>query len=235
MLSIIIPTLNEENHLPILLASIKRQDFDDYEIIVADAGSEDRTKEIAFSYGCRIIEGGKPARGRNKGAESAKGELLLFLDADSFLPMGFLENNLQELRKRNLKIASFFLMPLEKGRFLFNVFYNIPVFLTQKVLPHASMGILVDKNIFKKVEGFDETITLAEDHELARRAKRFGKYGVLLSRKLYVSERRFETDGWCKTAGRYLFSEIHMILKGPVRKDMNYNFDHYLKNHKKDL
>lgn len=238
MLSIIVPALNEENHLPILLTSIKRQSFKDYEIIVADAGSEDKTREIARSYNCRVVEGGKPAEGRNKGARCAKGDLILFLDADLFLPSDFLQKNLREFRRRNLKIASFCLRPLEKGssyHFLFNIFYNIPIFLTQKALPHASMGTLVKKNIFEKVNGFDETITLAEDHDLARRAKKFGKYGVLISRKLYVSERRFETDGWCKTAGRYLFSELHMILKGPVKKDMHYRFDHYLKKEEKDL
>jgi glycosyltransferase involved in cell wall biosynthesis len=235
MLSIIIPALNEEKHLPILLGSIKRQGFDDYEIIVADAGSQDKTREIARYYNCKIVKGGKPAQGRNQGAFYAKGDLLLFLDADSYLPSGFLRDNLREFKKRNLKIASFCLNPLEKGRILFNIFYNFPALLMQRVLPHASMGILIEKKVFKKIRGFDETITLAEDHDLARRAKKFGKYGILTSKKLYVSERRFETDGWCKTAGKYLFSEIHMVLKGPVRKDLNYKFDHHLKNKDKAL
>ncbi len=54
-LSIIIPTYNEEEYLPKLLYSIKEQNFKDYEIIVADAGSIDKTKEIAESYGCKVI------------------------------------------------------------------------------------------------------------------------------------------------------------------------------------
>lgn len=78
MLSIVIPTLNEEKHLSVLLESIKRQDVDNYEIIVADAGSRDNTKKIARKFGCKITKGGKPAAGRNAGAKKAKGSTLCF-------------------------------------------------------------------------------------------------------------------------------------------------------------
>ena len=77
-LSIIIPTYNEEEYLPKLLYSIKEQEFKDYEIIVADAGSVDRTREIAESNGCKVIEGGLPAVGRNNGAKIAKGKYFYF-------------------------------------------------------------------------------------------------------------------------------------------------------------
>ena len=56
-LSIIIPTYNEEEYLPKLLYSINEQNFKDYEIIVADAGSVDKTKEIAESHNCKVIPG----------------------------------------------------------------------------------------------------------------------------------------------------------------------------------
>ena len=93
MLSIIIPALNEEKYLPLLLKEIKKQNFaDDLEIIVADAGSEDKTVEIAKNYGCKIVQGGLPARGRNEGAKIAQGDIFLFMDADNiYLPKNFLE------------------------------------------------------------------------------------------------------------------------------------------------
>ncbi len=90
-LSIIIPTFNEESYLPHLLESIKRQDFSDYEVIVADAGSKDSTRDIAQEWGCKVVEGGLPSVGRNRGTEAASGEYLLFFDSDVFLTRDYLE------------------------------------------------------------------------------------------------------------------------------------------------
>ena len=222
-LSIIIPTFNEEKYLLLLLKSIKRQKFSDYEIIVADAGSKDKTKEIAREYNCKIISGGLPAKGRNNGARASQGNLLLFLDADVILPQSFFEKSLNEFKKRKLKIASFFLMPQEKSklaRFFFKLFYNLPILVMEKILAHAAMGILIDKGVFEKIQGFDESIKLAEDHDLARRAKKIGKYGILRSSKIFVSIRRFKKEGWLKTYLKFFLCELHMIFIGPVRSDI---------------
>ena len=85
MLSIIIPTKNEEKLLPLLLQSIKNQDIKYHEIIVADGGSTDRTCDIASNCGCEVVLGESPAKARNNGAKAASGDLLLFLDADVVL------------------------------------------------------------------------------------------------------------------------------------------------------
>lgn len=229
-LSIIIPTLNEEKYLFLLLESIKKQNFSDYEIIVADGGSQDKTTNIAKKYNCKIIKGGLPAKGRNEGAKIAKGDLLLFLDADVFLPQKFLEKSFKEFHQKKLEIAAFCLLPC-KNRFfqlLFNIFYNFPIIFLEKILPHAAMGILINKGLFRKLNGFDENIKIAEDHDLARRAKKIGKYGILKSEKIYISLRRFKKDGWFKTALKYLFFELYMIFKGPVKSEIfKYKFNHY--------
>ena len=237
MLSIIIPTLNEEDNLKKLLASIQNQDFEKYEIIVADAGSKDNTKKVAKEYGCKIVRGGSPAEGRNAGAKIAKKSTLLFLDADVVLKNNTLKKVLKEFEEKKFKIATFFLLPSGKKKapkFLFTFFYNIPIFLLEKVLPHAAMGILVNKKLFKKLGGFDEDITLAEDHDLARRAEKLGKYGIIKSSNIYVSDRRFKKEGWLKTYSKYLLCEGHMMLIGPVKKDLfNYKFDYLKKIDKK--
>ena len=90
-LSCIIITLNEERLLPNLLESIKGQTYKNYEVIVADYYSRDKTREIAKDYGCIITNGGNYTVGRNNGAKVAKGKYFLFLDADSYLPKDFLE------------------------------------------------------------------------------------------------------------------------------------------------
>ncbi len=230
MISVIIPTLNEKKYLPFVLESLKKQNFNDYEIIVADAGSLDNTVSIAQKYGCRIVKGGLPARGRNEGAKFARGEWLFFLDADAVLPEKFFEKALEEIEKRKLDFAAFCLLPIGKKPFVrltFN-FYNWYIIMLEKILPHASQGILVKRDIFLKVGGYDETIKLAEDHDLARRAKKVGKYGIIKSCKIFISDRRFRKDGWFRTSFKYLLCELYMIFKGPVRTDIfKYQFNHY--------
>ncbi|MCX6723817.1 MAG: glycosyltransferase [Candidatus Staskawiczbacteria bacterium] len=233
MLSIIIPALNEEKYLPLLLASIKEQDFSDYEIILADAGSTDKTLEIAKRYNCKIVPGGLPAKGRNEGEKVAKGELLFFVDADTILPGNFFKKTLAEFVRHKLEVASFCLAPLSKSKissFLLNFFYNYPIILLERILPHAAMGIIVKKNLFEKLGGFDEDVKLAEDHYLARQAVKLFKarFGIIKSAKLFISDRRFKTDGWVLTGIKFFLCELYMIFLGPVKSDIfNYRFDHY--------
>lgn len=230
-LSIIIPTLNEEDYLPWLLESIKKQDFKKYEIIVADAGSEDKTLEIAKKYNCKITPGGLPAKARNQGAKIAKGSIFLFIDADIiFLPPGFLDEILEEFRNRNLDIASLPICPVKSQRIdkVAYGLYNFWARLTQNFLAHASEVILVKKEIHQFVKGFDEEIKIAEDHFYAREAGKFGKYGFLKTEAILTSSRRLEKDGRLKTYLKYFLAGIYMILLGPVKSDIfKYRFGHY--------
>ena len=229
MLSIIIPTLNEEKFLPRLLNSIKEQSFSDYEIIVADAESKDKTIEIAKSFGCKIVKGGLPAKGRNEGVKRAKGDLFLFLDADIiFLSPKFLENLLKEFERRNLDIASFSIFPENKiDKALYGV-YNFWVKLTQKFLPHATEAILARKEIHQKIGGFDEEIKIGEDHVYARETAKFGKFGFIKTNTVLTSSRRFERDGRFKTYLKYLLAGTYMIFFGPVKSDIfKYRFGHH--------
>jgi len=222
MLSIIIPTLNEENYLPLLLESIKKQDFNDYEIIVADADSKDKTVEIARKYGCQIAIGGSPAKGRNKGAEIAKGGTFLFLDADNiYLSLSFFSSLLEEFEKRNLEVASFPIYPAGNkfDKFAFGI-YNRLVKLTQNFLPHSTNSNLVKREIFEKIGGFDEEIEMAEDHDFARRASKVGKFGFIKTEPVLTSVRRFEREGRFKTYLKYLLAGAHMIFLGPIKSDI---------------
>lgn len=236
MLSIIIPVLNEEKYLPLLLDSIKKQEFDNYEIIVADAGSQDKTIEFARSYNSKVIKGGIPAKGRNEGGKVAVGDLLLFLDADTILPQNFLKSSLEEFKKRNLDVASFCLEPETKNwflKFLFDFFYNWPIKFLEKILPHGSQAILVKKSIHQKVRGFNEEIKLAEDHDYVRRINKISRFGIIKSSRVFSSLRRFNKDGWLKTYFKFILCELHMIFLGPVKSDIfRYKFNHYSQNQK---
>ena len=230
MLSIIIPTLNEEKYLPFLLEEIKKQSFSDYEIIVADAGSQDKTVEIARSFGARVVSGGVPARGRNEGARVARGETLLFMDADNiFLPKDFLEDLINQFQKRNLGVATFPLYP--KGNLFDKLaygLYNWWARISQGFIAHASNSILVRKEIHQKIGGFAEDIKIAEDHDFARRAAKAGKFGFIKTKPVLTSCRRFEKDGRIKTYLTYLLAGIWMLFFGPIKSDIfNYRFDSF--------
>ncbi|MEK7665027.1 MAG: glycosyltransferase [Patescibacteria group bacterium] len=232
MLSIIIPTFNEEKYLPNLLRSIVKQNFKDYEIIVADAGSKDKTREIANKYNCKIVEGGLPAKGRNEGAKAAKGNILLFLDGDIVLPPNFFIKALSEFTAKKINFGAFALLPYPKNKvsyFFFNNFYNKQTAFFEKFSPHAAgSAILIKRATFEKLKGYDETVKLAEDHDLAKRAKKIAKFKFLKSTKVFVSDRRFKQYGWTNTIVKYIFCELHMALLGPVRTDfLKYEFGRY--------
>ncbi|MDD5043892.1 MAG: glycosyltransferase, partial [Patescibacteria group bacterium] len=206
-LSIIIPTLNEEDFLPLLLSSIQKQTYKNYEVIVADAGSTDGTVEIAKQFGCKITSGGLPATGRNRGAEASGGELFLFLDSDVMLPKNFLANTINEFRKRKLDIATCGVYPLSDkkiDKFLHlavNSFFKTVQFFS----PHApGFCILIKNDIHKNIGGFNEQILLAEDHDYVKRAAKVGNFRFLQSEKIPVSVRRLDRDGRAKIALKYI-------------------------------
>jgi glycosyltransferase involved in cell wall biosynthesis len=222
MLSIIIPTLNEEEYLPILLNQIKKQNFSDYEIIVADGGSNDKTVEIAKQFGCIITKGGNPAQGRNGGAKIAKGDVFLFMDADNiYLPDNFLEKLLNEFKKRNLGVASFPIYP--KGnwfdKFAYGL-YNWWVKTTQKFLAYATNSVLVKREVFEKVGGFDQDIKIGEDHDFAKRSAKISKFGFIETEPVLTSTRRFERDGRLKTYLKYFLAGLYIFFFGPVKSDI---------------
>ena len=231
MLSIVIPTLNEEKFLPHLLKSLKEQTFKDFEIIVADNNSTDATRLIALKNGAKVVEGGLPARGRNNGAKVARGEWLLFLDADVILPPNFLEKAIKEIRESNLDCASCLIKPLSTrkiDKFLHGV-VNLYFRVTKKNFSHApGFCIFAKKEVHQLVRGFDEKIKLAEDHDYVFRISKIAKFDFLKSVRIPVSVRRLNKDGRFNIATKYLAVEMHLIFLGPIYSNIfNYKFGHF--------
>ncbi|MEP1141282.1 MAG: glycosyltransferase [Balneola sp.] len=111
MLSIVIPTLNEEAMLPGLIHNIHSTGIEDMEIIVSDGNSDDLTQKITKELGCRVVTttDRHPSFQRNNGAKIAKREIILFLDADTKLPDDFIKNAISKFEKRRLDVAGFFI------------------------------------------------------------------------------------------------------------------------------
>ncbi len=234
MLSIVIPTKNEEIQLPILLASIRAQTIQPDEIIVADAKSTDDTRKIAKKFGAMVIDGGMPAVGRNLGAAKATGDILLFLDADVELrDPTFLEKSIAEFNERNLGLATCDVFPLSDAyldHFLHTA-YNKYVRAWGSVFPHApGFCMFVRRALHNQLGGFDESITFCEDHDYAQRFKAVGTFGFLKSIKIPVSIRRLDRDGRMKIVMKYLMAELHIAFVGPIKhKRFNYTFGHVKK------
>lgn len=230
-LSIIIPTYNEELYLPKLLKSIEDQDFHDYEVVVADANSQDDTRKIAESYGCKLVEGGIPAVGRNNGAAVAKGEYLLFLDSDVILTDGYLESALKEFKDNELGIAITQITPLSDSLIdkISHDFANFFMKSVESIKPHGAgcYGILTRKELHEKVGGFDESIDFGEDTDYIEKIAKISSFKVLREPQLFVSIRRLEKEGRKNIALKYAKSTIYQFSGRKVTaKDLDYDFDY---------
>ncbi|MBO7716701.1 MAG: glycosyltransferase [Methanobrevibacter sp.] len=230
-ISIIIPTYNEEEYLPKLLESIKSQDFTDYEIIVADAQSDDNTREIAKEYGCVVVEGGLPGPGRNRGAEVAQGEILLFLDSDLELTENYLSNVIEEFESEDLGIAITQMTPLsekKRDKYLHDL-ANWFMIAVENIKPHGAgcYGIISKKELHDEVGGFDENLSFGEDTDYIERVAEISEFKVLRNARIGVSTRRLEEEGLYTLLKQYGKSTVNDFRgKRTSAEDLGYEFGH---------
>ncbi|MBQ6139274.1 MAG: glycosyltransferase [Methanobrevibacter sp.] len=230
-ISIIIPTYNEEEYLPKLLESIKSQDFTDYEVIVADAQSDDNTREIAKEYGCIVVEGGLPGPGRNRGAEVAQGEILLFLDSDLELTENYLSNVIEEFESEDLGIAITQMTPLsekKRDKYLHDL-ANWFMIAVENIKPHGAgcYGIISKKELHDEVDGFDENLSFGEDTDYIERVAEISEFKVLRNARIGVSTRRLEEEGLYTLLKQYGKSTVNDFRgKRTSAEDLGYEFGH---------
>ena len=230
--SVIIPTYNEEENLPPLLDDLNRQTFRDFEVIVADAGSSDRTREIAEQAGARVVNGGMPAVGRNAGARHASGEILVFLDSDVRVPESFLQNAITEMKERGLAAATAEARPLSDltiDRLIHN-FANLFIRLNQERDPHApGYCILARRDVVERIGGFNEEIKVAEDHDFVARASEHGPFRMLDTPWFFVSVRRYEKEGRIAYSLKAARVTAYRAIHGEITDDsvVEYEFGNF--------
>lgn len=207
-LSIIIPTLNEMDNLPLLLADLEVQQGLSFEVIVSDGGSVDGTASFAESrFAAGGLSGvclqGPPGRGRqlNAGASSASSSWLLFLHADSRLydrwqlrkALDFIGE--QAALETSNPVAGRFSLRFAGGNG-FGLFYcEVKADLGRPGCIHGDQGLLLAKAFFEQVGPFREDLPVLEDTCLAERIREQGQW-FLLPGKLVTSPRRFEAEGF---------------------------------------
>lgn len=240
MLSIVIPTLNEEVRLPKLLKNIRYNSIPEMEIIVSDGNSDDLTRQLAIANGCDLVGSTTdrhPSFQRNNGTKAAKGDIILFLDADTSLSDGFIQDAVIKFQKRKLDIAGFFIQ-FDSKKWIFRILemlYNYPVYLLQKIQPNAvGAGIMIRKSIHDKIGGFDTTIKIGEDHDYVGRAAKFGKFGTISSPKITFSIRRFEKAGIIKSSLQWIYLSLWFLIFDP-KKDPKVTNDFGQYNNKNEI
>lgn len=226
---VVIPTLNEEDHLPGAVDSLAAQTLSPRQVIVADGGSTDRTAEVALARECRVVRGGLPGVGRNNGAREARGRWLLFLDADVVVPPAALEQAVGIAEAGGIDALSCWFVPDSAGwrvRLMHWVTAGYFWLSTRLRWPHSIGGfMLVRREIHEAVGGFDESVIVAEDQDYARRISRVGRYAFVRRPRVVISTRRFRSDGFVRASARWVGIELHRILLGEVRRPLFRYFD----------
>jgi glycosyltransferase involved in cell wall biosynthesis len=228
--SVIIPALNEEINLPQLLLSLAKQTEKDFEVIVSDGKSEDKTREKALEFqeslDLKFVECPKRklTSQRNFGAKNATGDYLIFLDADYKTDENFIAALSKALTTTDANVIIPTTIPVTKS-----VFWKTYYMFANKCLPFAlffrkpfAVGspICVSKIMFEKVGEYDDEIYIYEDQYLVQQLFKTGAKIAFSKAKLYFSTRREERDGKFKFLYENLVSTLHLIFKGPIKTEI---------------
>jgi len=236
--SIVIPTLNEEKFLPKLLESLGKQTFKNFEVIVVDGKSEDQTVAVAREFldkanrinktnRMKILTSSKRNVGyqRNLGARQAKGDYLVFFDADVTVEQNFLKKVYQHIKKEESLLMTTWLLPDshetidELFVLLTNYAIELARYTKKAILP--GFNIVVERNTFWAIGGFDERIKHAEDIDFAQKARKKGLSPRFLKEPLLtISLRRFRREGRIEVLRKYSKSLTYLLFKGPITRDL---------------
>jgi len=196
LISIIIPTLNEADVIAETISGLSQSE--QVEILVVDGGSRDGTDEMARKLGARVLStAASKAAQMNAGAAQARGEVLLFLHADTRLPAKFEEKVLTTVARKGYCAGAFTLAvdSADRGlRFIERVANWRARFIT---MPYGDQALFVDRQVFHEIGGFAD-YPIMEDFELIRRLKKKGKIAIL-PESVKTSPRRWQNLGVFKT------------------------------------
>src|SRR5215469_7195049 len=190
MISVIIPTLDEEHSLPPLLDALRRQKFA-HEVIIVDGGSRDRTLDVARSSGVRTMacRSGRGA-GLSIGAEASHGDVLLFLHADSTLPPGALDRMNEVLAMSANIIGGNFRLVFDGDTDFSRRLTRFCAWIRLLGFYYGDSGIFVRRSVYQALGGF-RPIPVMEDWDFVRRLERFGRTCCIKDPPLVTSSRRF--------------------------------------------
>ena len=220
MLSIIIPTLNEEEHLSELLTHIKPQMEKGDEVIVVDSYSKDGTVKVAEEHGAKVVFQ-KPigiGLAKTEGARHAKNDIFVFFDADCIPADDFLRRLKAHFENGAEAVGGLDLYESDSGiwKFIYDTYSRLVFYLaavTHKIIGKywiAANNSAYRKDLFFSVGGFHSVV--CEDMDMMQRlpASKKVKYDSKLI--LTLSDRRFREGGFFRTLGLWLWSDILLLF-----------------------
>jgi glycosyltransferase involved in cell wall biosynthesis len=196
LISVIVPAHNEEGYLAKTLEALQKQDYGCFEVVVVANGCTDQTVEEARGRCNRLIVLSQKTLGisRNLGARMARGELLVFLDADTILEPTALRTIARNF-SRNCAAGTIKGKP-DFERFKYRLIYGMKNCVHRLALHPGSSGVILCwKKHFMKIGGFDESLQMRENSELMRRLMRFGRYKYIGNCAATTSMRRYDQKG----------------------------------------
>jgi len=215
LISIITPALNEEENIAACLASTRNAP--NVERIVVDGGSKDRTREIALACGAKVVSGATGrARQMNAGAESAAGDLLLFLHADTRLLEGFAETVRSTLTFPAI-VAGAFEFRLDISSSGLRFIERAANWRSRRLqLPYGDQAIFTRAPLFREVGGYRD-MPIMEDFEFIQRLKKKGRI-FTAPLPAITSARRWEKLGtWNATLMNYGIVIAYYLGISPAR------------------
>ncbi len=190
-ISIIIPTINEANNLPLLLSDLSIIQKKG-EIIIVDCGSDDKTIDVANIYGAKVYKSHEKNRGLQLylGAKNSKGDWLIFLHADTRLTHNWFRK-LNSVLKGDKNYIFYFRFKINHKKIIYRILeivVNIRSFYFKQ--PYGDQGLIIHRTTYFENKGFRK-IPIMEDVDFLRRLKN-KKNLKQLNLPIFISSRKWE-------------------------------------------
>ncbi len=218
MISIVIPTYNEQENIVRLIHYLKENSSESIkEIIVADGGSEDRTVELACQAGAIPVLFPDKCRAAqmNYGASLATGDILYFIHADTLPPSSFVKDIKKAVadgfglgRYRTIFDSKSWLLKLNAFFTRFDLF----------MCYGGDQTLFIKKHLFTSIGGFSGEMRIMEDYEIVERARKKAKYKIIQKGTL-ISARKYKTNSWLSVQ-KANYKIVKMYKRGTCQQEM---------------
>ena len=235
-ISVVIPTYNEEKNIRRTLRKLNHQTLprEDYEIIIVDGGSTDRTRELAEELGAKVIMQKRKGIGgaRNEGFLAAKADFIATTDADCIVPNQWLEVFLKKFEDPRVVAVTGPDGPIEKNWKSRITYFVLRCFIQGITLFNlygtAGTNSAFRKSAFCKCGGY-RALPHSDDVEIAFRIKKLGKIAYDIRTFVNLSVRRLEQEGYMKILSKWVKGDMNILLGREIKTKEQYEKHDYEK------